>query len=459
MPALCPTGDICLTMPQQRIALISLGCPKNLVDSEVMLGLLDSAGYQIVEDVEQADIAICNTCAFIEPAQEEAIEALLDLAEMKATGGLSAIVCTGCLPQRHGPRLAEELSEVDVFVQIGAEPRIVEAVWAAAAGERAFFEGEQSYALSADMPRWRSAPDWLTYIRIADGCNHHCTYCTIPDIRGAYRSRAPEDIMIEYERLVSEGVREISLVAQDTTAYGRDLRPRTDLPSLLGRMAAVDFDGWVRLLYTYPSEVTPALLDAMAGFQAMVPYIDVPLQHASRRVLRAMGRAGDAESYLELVASARNAMPDIAIRTTFIVGFPGETEDEFEELLEFVGAAGLDRLSAFVYCPEPGTPAADLPGQVDLALARDRLDALMRAQEALSLRRNQEFVGRRLRVLIERKAPDRDIWFGRSYRDAPEIDCEVKVDAVECGPCPQLGEFMDVEVTRAEVHDLNAVPV
>lgn len=446
-------------MPELRIALISLGCPKNLVDSEVMLGLLDRAGYEIVEDVEQADIAICNTCAFIEPAQEEAIEALLDLAEMKAAGSLSAVVCAGCLPQRHGPQLAEELSEVDVFVQIGAEPRIVEAVRVAAAGQRAFFEGDQSYALSADMPRWRSAPDWLTYIRIADGCDHRCTYCTIPDIRGAYRSRTPADIMIEYERLVGEGVREISLVAQDTTAYGHDLRPRSDLPALLRRMSQVDFDGWVRLLYTYPSEVNAELLEAMAAFAAMVPYIDVPLQHASGRVLRAMGRAGDAESYLRLLASARAVMPDIAIRTTFIVGFPGETEDEFEELLQFIGAAELDRLSAFVYCPEPGTPAADLPDQVDFALARDRLDALMRTQEALSLKENQAFVGRRLRALIERKAPECDIWFGRSYRDAPEIDCEVKVDAAGCNAQPQLGEFIDVEVTRAEVHDLNAVPV
>ena len=446
-------------MPPLRIALISLGCPKNLVDSEVMLGLLDSAGYEIVEDVEQADIAICNTCAFIEPAQEEAIEALLDLAEMKEAGGLSAVVCAGCLPQRHGPQLAEELSEVDVFVQIGAEPRIVEAVRAAAAGQRAFFEGEQSYALSADMPRWRSAPDWLTYIRIADGCDHRCTYCTIPDIRGAYRSRTPEDIILEYERLAGEGVREINLVAQDTTAYGRDLRPRSDLPTLLRRMSAVDFDGWVRLLYTYPSEVNAELLQAMADFAAMVPYIDVPLQHASGRVLRAMGRAGDAESYLGLLASARAVMPDIAIRTTFIVGFPGETEEEFEELLEFVGAAGLDRLSAFVYCPEPDTPAAALPDQVDVSIARDRLDALMRAQEALSLERNQAFVGRALRVLIERKAPESDIWFGRSYRDAPEIDCEVKVDATGHNPQPQLGEFMDVEVIRAEVHDLSALPI
>lgn len=446
-------------MSRTRIALVSLGCPKNLVDSEVMLGLLDRAGYEIVEDVEQADIAICNTCAFIEPAQEEAIEALLDLAEMKQEGSLSAIVCTGCLPQRHGPQLADELGEVDVFVQIGAEPRIVEAVRTAAAGGRAFFEGEQNYALTAAMPRWRSAPEWFTYIRIADGCDHRCRFCTIPDIRGAYRSRTPEDIITEYTQLVSESVREIILVAQDTTAYGHDLRPPSDLARLLRRMSSVAFDGWVRLLYTYPSEVTPALLDEMAGFGAMVPYIDVPLQHASGRVLRAMGRAGDAESYLQLLASARAVMPDIAIRTTFIVGFPGETQDDFDRLLDFVEAAELDRLSAFVYCPEPGTPAAELPDQVDFAEAMERLDTLMRTQEALSLRRNQAFVGRRLRVLLERKASDRDVWFGRSYRDAPEIDCEVKVDTSAGTHQPRPGEFIHVRVTRAEVHDLNAVPL
>ncbi len=445
-------------MPQTRIALISLGCPKNLVDSEVMLGLLDRAGYEIVEDVEQADIAICNTCAFIEPAQEEAIEALLDLAELKEQGSLSAVICTGCLPQRHGPGIADELTEVDVFVQIGAEPRIVEAVRAAAGGQKLFFEGEQSYALSADMPRWRSAPEWLAYMRIADGCGHRCTFCTIPDIRGRYRSRAPEDIIVEYERLIAEGVREVVLVAQDTTAYGRDLQA-IDLAGLLRRMAPVSHDGWVRLMYAYPTGITGELLDTMANFAALARYMDVPLQHVSRRILRAMGRPGDADDYLDLITSARSAMPDVSIRTTFILGFPGETDQDFDQLLEFVEEAEFDRLSAFAFCPEPGTPAADFPEQVPFAQAMDRLEALMRAQEQISLRQNRALVGRRLRVLVERKAPEQDVWFARSYRDAPEIDCEVKVRAPGLVRGPQPGEFIEVEVTQAEVHDLNAVPV
>jgi len=439
-----------------RIALISLGCPKNLVDSEVMLGLLDQAGYPIVETAHEADVAILNTCAFIEPAQEEAIEALLDLAEMKAAGDLQAVVCTGCLPQRHGRELADELPEIDVFVQIGAEPRIVEAVEVAAGGQQGFFEAATGYALTSDLPRWRSAPEWLSYLRIAEGCDHHCTFCTIPAIRGAQLSRTPEDVLREYERMVAYGLREIIIIAQDTTGYGRDLSPRHTLAELLGVLRPVQFDGWVRLMYTYPAGISESLLQAMADFPAIVHYLDLPLQHASQRILRAMGRPGNAGEYLRLLDTARRIMPDVAFRTTFIVGFPGETDEDFGRLLDFAAEARFDRISAFAFSPEQGTPAADMPDQVSVREALDRLSELMRCQETISLEKNSALVGTQMRVIVERKAPGHDVWFARSYRDAPEIDCEVKVRTAPGGHEPRIGAFAEVEITGAEVYDLNA---
>ncbi len=448
--------DAMRNSPKPKIALISLGCPKNLVDSEVMLGLLDQAGYPIVEDVTDADIAILNTCAFIEPAQEEAIEALLDLAEIKSAGDLRAVICAGCLPQRYGRELADEFPEIAVFVQVGAEPRIVEAVQAASAGRHTFFESSTGYALTCDLPRWRSAPQWLSYLRIAEGCDHRCTFCTVPAIRGTHLSREPQDILKEYEQMVGEGLREIIVIAQDTTAYGHDLAPRKSLADLLRVLAPVAFDGWVRLMYTHPGGVDEDLLNAMADLPAMVPYLDLPLQHASSRILRAMGRPGDAEEYLHLLETTRRIMPDLAIRTTFIVGFPGETDEDFQLLLDFAAEARFDRLSAFAYSPEAGTVAAEMPDQVELREALDRMEALMRCQEGVSLQKNTALVGKRMRVLVERKAPERELWFARSYRDAPEVDCEVKVETTTDGCQPGIGSFCEVEITGAEIHDLNA---
>ena len=444
------------SIAKPNIALILLGCPKNLVDSEVMLGLLAEAGYPVVEGVADADVAIVNTCAFIESAQEEAIDALLDLAEMKSQGLLDAIVCAGCLPQRYGPEVAAQLPEIDVFVQLGAELRIVEAVRAAVTGSRAFFEAAEGYALTGELPRWRSAPQWLSYIRIADGCNRPCSFCTIPSIRGGYRSRHPDDVLAEYERLVAEGLKEIVLIAQDTTAYGCDLHQAANLADLLRLLAPVCFDGWTRLMYAYPTAVDEGLLEAMAQFPALTHYLDIPLQHASGAVLRRMRRPGDAESYLRLLETARRIIPDLAVRTTFIVGFPGETESDVDQLLDFVAEARFDRLSGFVFSPEEGTPAALLPDQISVHEALRRLEELMRVQEAISHELNAALVGTRMRVLIERSAPDSDMWFARSYRDAPEVDCEVKVRLDGDGEPPQIGAFYEAEITDAEIHDLSA---
>jgi ribosomal protein S12 methylthiotransferase len=438
------------------VALISLGCPKNLVDSEVMLGLLNRAGFPIVQDVADADVAIVNTCAFIEPAQEEAVDALLDLAEMKAEGSLRAIVCTGCLPQRYGPQLHTELPEIDIFVQIGAETSIVEAVEAAAKGQQRFLEGSGNYGLTCDLPRWRSDPQWLSYIRIADGCDHRCSFCTIPAIRGPYQSRRPQDIVSEYRRLVDEGVQELVLIAQDTTAYGHDLPGDVDLTGLLKALGSVEFDGWLRLMYAYPARVDARLLQAMADMPAMVPYLEVPLQHVSQPILKAMRRPGDAESYLQMLAMARQFMPALAVRTTFLLGFPGETDHDFELLLDFVAEARFDRVSAFAFSPEESTPAAEMPGQVSVREALDRMEELMRVQEAISLERNRALVGREIQVLVESELPDEQIWLARSWRDAPEVDCQVKVEVIAGAPLPRIGRFAQVRITGAEMHDLQA---
>jgi ribosomal protein S12 methylthiotransferase len=441
--------------PPTTVALISLGCPKNLVDAEHLLGLLDGDGFRVVEEPREAAVIIVNTCAFIEPAEEEAVEALLDMADLKREGRCRVLLATGCLPQRRGEELLAALPEVDGFLGVGALPRIGELVTRALAGERLFIGGDLGFSPNANLPRWRSGAEWLAYLRIADGCSHRCTFCTIPGIRGDYRSRPVDDVLAEFGALVASGTREVCLIAQDTTAYGRDLPEKPSLAQLLRRMGEVPFGGWVRLLYGHPRHVTDDLLQAMTEVPAVVPYLDIPLQHASRSVLQRMGRAGGRQEYLDLIANIRGHLPSVALRTTFIVGFPGETEADFAELLEFVEAARLDRVSAFRYWEEEGTPAAALPDQVPEEDREERLARLLEVQEPISLTANQHLVGQRLRVLAESRVEG--LLVGRSYRDAPEVDGEVKIRASRAvlAQAP-LGRFVEVRVTRAEVHDLEA---
>lgn len=434
------------------VAVVSLGCPKNLVDSQAMLGLLQQAGYEIVEEVEQAEVIIVNTCAFIEPAQEEAIDALLDLAELKSEK-CRALICAGCLAERHKETLLEELPEVDAFVGVGAVPSIVEAVEGALSGRRAFVDAPLSYVYDGSSPRVLTGPSWLAYLKIADGCNHRCAFCTIPQLRGRYRSVAIPALHSQFEQLVDSGAREVCLIAQDTSAYGKDLEPRVRLADLLSDLQQVPFDGWLRMLYLHPDSLDEDTIAAMCGAGPVLPYFDIPLQHASQSVLRAMGRKGDAETYLKLVESLRRHNPQATVRTTFIVGFPGETDRDFELLLDFITQARLDRLSVFRYWPETGTRAATLPDQVPLEVADERLDELMRVQEGLSLEINQGFVGRSMKVLLEGPL-ERTVWRGRTYRDAPEIDGEVKVTVPATDHVLEPGEFADVQITAAEVHDL-----
>lgn len=436
------------------VALISLGCTKNLVDSEVMMGLLERAGYRLVEEAQEADVIIVNTCAFIEPAVEEALDALLDLAELKQTGHRRALICAGCLTERYGSELLKQLPEVDIFLNPGAVPQVAEAVRLALSGQRQVIRAPLNYLYCAQTPRWRSAPDWLAYVKIAEGCDNHCTFCTVPRLRGAYRSRTVADLRQEVTHLVAEGVREIILIAQDTTYYGRDLAPPLSLTDLVQDLSGLDYEGWLRIMYMHPAWITEPLLQAMAECPAAVPYLDLPLQHTSPTVLQRMRRGGSAERYLELLELIRGYLPEAALRTTFIVGFPGETDKDFERLQQFMETTHFDRVAAFRYWPEEGTSAATLPNQVPIEVADERLEQLLQVQERISLSNNQRFIGRPLQVLVEQVGPQEAV--GRSYRDAPEVDGEI---ILRPGGELQPGEFVIAEITSAEIHDLVGKPM
>ncbi|MGM0494114.1 MAG: 30S ribosomal protein S12 methylthiotransferase RimO [Armatimonadota bacterium] len=437
-----------------RVALISLGCPKNLVDSEVMLGLLQEAGHEIVEEVEAADVVIVNTCAFIEPAVEEALEALLDTAELKAREGAGpSIICAGCLTERYGGDLKVELPEVDAFIGPDSVAEIADVVARCAEEGQLLVQAASPWIYSAHTPRLRTGREWLAYAKVADGCDHHCAYCMIPRIRGRFRSRAADDVRREVDALIADGVREICVIAQDTSMWGSDLEGDWTLARLLRSLDLGGWDGWVRLQYLHPDGITGDLLEAVADIPQVVPYFDIPLQHASRDVLRSMGRRGDPASYLSMIERIRESVPDAALRTTFIVGYPGETERDFRALLDFVEKARFDRLSAFRYWDEPGTRAAELPDQVPEGEALDRLEELMLTQAAISLAINRELVGDTLRVLMERQDEETGEMLGRSYRDAPDVDGEVSVEDAAMEP----GRFVSVEVSEADEHDLRGV--
>ena len=440
------------------VALVSLGCPKNLVDSEVMLGLLEQAGYRIVDEVEGAEVVIVNTCAFIEPAVEEAVEALLDLADLKASG-TRCLICAGCLTSRYGAELLAELPEVDAFLGPGSVPEIAAVIERCLAGERPVEMAAVPWLYAADTPRVRTGREWLAHVKVADGCSHRCAYCMIPSLRGPYRSRPAEDIRAEIAGLIDEGVREICMIAQDTSAWGSDLPGAQTLAGLLESLELGGWDGWLRLQYLHPDGITDELLAAVAGSEQVVEYFDIPLQHADAAMLRSMGRRGDAGAYLALLGRIRAVMPQAALRTTFIVGFPGESRERFESLLHFVAAARFDRLSAFRYWDEPGTRAHELGDKVDPAEAQDRLDELMALQAAISREINQGFVGRTLRVLVEEEGEEAGEVLGRSSRDAIEIDGSVIIACDAAGSCPERGRFADVLVQEAFEHDLRGIPL
>jgi len=433
-----------------RVAVIRLGCPKNDVDAEYMVGLLERAGCEVVEEPAAADVVIVNTCSFIRPACDEAIETLLEAADLKAQG-VRAVLCAGCLPARYGSELAAELAEIDGFLAPGAIEGVAEVVAAALRGERPVALGRRGTFPQAGWPRRNLDPPWRVNIKIADGCSHGCTFCTIPFIRGRYQSQPVEALMGEVEAALSTGATEICLIAQDTSSYGVDLGLQGGLVALLEKLSQlIGPHRWLRVQYLHPDRLTADLLAAMFDLPAVVPYFDLPFQHASERVLAAMGRRGSRKAYSRLVETIRRRNPDAAIRATFIVGFPGETQNDFHELLGFVADVEADHVALFPFYAEEGTRAARLPGRLPEPEVRRRLEELTDTAHSAAHRRAERFVGRRLRVLVE-EHPGGGQYVGRTFRDAPQVDGAFYLLARRrLAP----GRFVDAVVTGAEVSDL-----
>lgn len=438
-----------------KVGFVSLGCAKNLCDTEVMLHHIMEAGYNITPEETEADAVIINTCAFIESAKKESIDSILDIAWLKEHGKLRAIVVTGCLAQRYREQVLEELPEVDAILGVGGIHKIVEALDASleSSGKKkskyCCLDANDSAALGGD--RVITTGEVSAYIKIAEGCNNRCTYCAIPSIRGPLRSRTVEDIVEEAKNLDSMGIKELVVIAQDTTVYGKDIYGEYSLPRLLRAITDNTSIPWIRILYCYPDKITDELIAEMRDNDRIVHYIDLPVQHISDRVLKAMNRHGDSACIKDAVRRLREAMPDIVIRTTAIVGFPGETEEDFEELCSFVKETKFERFGAFPYSREENTPAAELAGQIDEQTKQDRYDIIMKCQNRVSAEYNEALLGSTVRVLCEGFDPVSEAFFGRTYRDAAEIDGKVWFTAKK-KPAP--GDFLDVRITDTMDYDL-----
>ena len=446
-----------------KIGLISLGCPKNLVDSEEMLGALTETGQaEMVTDLAHADVLVVNTCAFIESAKQESIDAILAAVKRKERGQVRKVVVTGCLAQRYGAELAAEIPEVDVFLGIQSAAQVADVVFGLPKERRGGFalpvadSRNQVVPLTDKYPlipagRVRATAPWTAYLKVSEGCDHACTFCAIPNFRGRHRSKPLERLIDEAKRLVDSGAQELNLIAQDTTAYGMDLYKELALPRLLEALGRIEKLRWVRLLYCYPTMMTDRLIRTMADTANVAHYVDIPLQHGDDAMLARMKRGGSVSSYLRLFDRLRGAMPDMALRTTFLVGFPGEDDGAFENLRRFVEASRFDRLGVFEYSPEDGTPGAEMKPVVPKRTATARRNTLMEAQQPISLARNQALVGQTMDVMVEGRRGATLV--ARSYRDAPEIDGVVLVSNTDAAP----GDFVRVLITGAQPYDLMAV--
>ena len=437
----------------EAIHLISLGCPKNTADSELMLGALVRAGFEVTMDPQQAQVLLVNTCAFIEPAKKESIDAILAAAEVKKNGAGKRLVVAGCLSQRYGSELREQFPEVDIFVGTGNFLDLPELLRRSERPElRPIpYTGAAHLLPSAEAPRVRTGDPFSAYLKVSEGCDHRCAFCIIPKIRGRHESRPLDDLVEEARRLAANGVREINLIAQDLTAYGRDLEPRASLAALLHRLAPVDGIRWIRLLYCYPNFVTDELLAAIASLDKVVKYIDMPLQHADDAMLRAMKRERSADALRSLLERVRAAIPEVALRTSFIVGFPGETEAAFATLVDFVREQQFDRVGVFTYSREENTAAYDLAGQVPEGVKRRRRAELMEVAAEISLEKNRGLVGREIEVMVEGAAPGRATRLrARTSAQAPEIDGMVLLSG-EAEP----GEIVRARIERASTYDLH----
>lgn len=435
-----------------KVLLISLGCDKNLVDSEVMLGLLNKAGHQLTNDETEADVVVVNTCAFISDAKEESINTIIEMGELKKTGKLKKLIVAGCLSQRYKDEIMKELPEIDVIIGATNYDKIVEAI---GTDEESIID-DINYTPRPIAERIVTTNASMAYFKIAEGCNKLCTYCIIPHIRGRYRSMPMDSLIASAEKLASDGIKELVLVAQETTLYGVDLYGEKKLPELLTKLSEIEGIEWIRLLYCYPEEITDELIEVMATNPKICHYVDIPIQHSENAILKRMGRRTSREDIVELVGRLRTAMPDIAIRTTLISGFPGETQKLHDGLVDFVDECEFDRLGVFTYSPEEGTPAAEYEDQVDGELAVKWRDEIMELQQEISYEKNQQMIGSTQKVLIEGYLVDDDVYVGRTYRDAPGVDGIVFVSA----PYELIsGSFVDVKITEANEYDLTGVIV
>lgn len=434
-----------------KIGMISLGCPKNQVDAEHMLALMDAEGWEIVDYVDGCDAVIVNTCGFIDDAKKEAIENILDMVELKKEGVISKIIVTGCLAQRYKDEIVKEIPEVDSVIGIGANGDIIKTVEEVMSG----VDTIENYPPQCDLPlegqRILTTPHYWAYLKIGEGCSNRCTYCTIPSIRGNMRSRSMENVIDEAKQLAESGVKELILIAQDTTSYGLDLYGELKLPELLNELCKIDSIKWIRLLYCYPDRITDELIETMKNQEKVVNYIDLPLQHADDKILKAMNRRGDQALIRNVISKLRTEIPDVVIRTTFIVGFPGEGEKEFETLAEFVNEIEFDRLGVFTFSPQEGTPAFDMEDQVDEDIKTRRGEVIMQDQYSIMEEKNNEKIGKTYRVVVEDYDGYSDSYTGRTYMDAPEIDGLVKFTSHKD---LDIGDFVDVEIFDVEDYDL-----
>ena len=437
-------------MKKPIIGFISLGCPKNQIDTEVMLRELVDAGYDITPEDIEADIIIVNTCGFIESAKQEAIDNILDVAWLKQNRKLKGIICCGCLAERYREQIFEELPEVDAVVGTGSIHNIVKAVEAVAKGEK-YLSCEPNEELVLGGERVVTTPEYTAYIKIAEGCDNRCSYCAIPSIRGRFRSRKIEDIVEEAKSLEELGVKELVIVAQDTSRYGLDIYGEYSLARLIQELTKETTIPWFRLLYCYPDKITDELVNEIANNDRVVKYIDLPIQHISDNMLKAMNRHGDGKCVRDTVKRLREKVPGIVIRTTAIVGFPGETEEDFTELCEYIKEAKFDRFGAFPYSREEDTPAYDLPDQIDEQIKQDRYDEIMALQLDIHEENNQKKIGKTVKVLCEGFDPVAETYFGRSEADAPEIDGKVYFSSKTK---PKEGQFVNVKITDAIDYDL-----
>lgn len=434
-----------------NILFVSLGCDKNLVDSEVMLGMLKERGYTFTDDQTQADAAVVNTCCFINDAKEESIQTILELAELKKTGQLKALIVAGCLAQRYQAEIQKEIEEVDAIIGTTALERVVETLDEVLDGKGENHLEALDKAPLGGKERVLTTGGYFSYLKIAEGCNKHCTYCIIPKVRGEYRSVPMELLLDEARQLAGKGIKELILVAQETTLYGMDLYGEKKLPELLDRLCEIEGLIWIRIMYCYPEEITQELIDVMKRQPKICHYLDIPIQSGSDRILKLMGRRTDTAQIEALVDHLREEIPDICIRTTFITGFPTETEEDFTETMEFINRMEFDRLGAFTYSPEEGTPASGMDGQVEEEIKIRRQQEMMELQQEIAFEAAENMKGRELTVMIEGKLAEEDVYVARTYKDAPSVDGYLFVDT---DWSLMSGDFVKVRLTGANEYDL-----